>query len=235
MNSRTSKLLRALFLVVGLGIVLAAFLFNRGEGALTVEQKFLWINIAAIVVAVYVPLFFIRPSVSESAASLALLWVAVAALLVTGITITVCVKNGMVNVKLGIASELVMLVIFLAANIIAGVVAHAKKKKRLAEDGPMSFLSQIKNSSQMLTLKASSLNDSFAEEKKRIAAVAEEIAGISSIKDVNASKSEQDILVKLTSVSSLMNEVIAGGNADEFKKKLTVLETTVKQRKQFES
>lgn len=138
------------------------------------------------------------------------------------------------SMKAAIAVSSILFLLFVAGLIVSAVAsAKARKAKKNSQNGTL--ITQLKSSSERLSLKVSAMKDSFAEEKKIIENIAVELGNIHPVKDVNASKAEQDILVKITSVSSLIDGVIAGSDPSEFKKQLTVLYTAVKQRKQFEN
>ena len=83
----------------------------------------------------------------------------------------------------------------------------------------------------LLAQKSSSLNDSWSEEKGKIVSAAEEVRHLQRSDGITAAKFEQDILGKITALSSACDSAIAGNKDSEVKKQLTSLLLSLSQRK----
>ena len=83
------------------------------------------------------------------------------------------------------------------------------------------LLEQIITSMDLLAQKASSLNDSWAEEKEKIIETSQEVRHLQKSDGITAAKFEQDILGKITALSSACDSAIAGNKDAEVKKMFT--------------
>ncbi len=95
----------------------------------------------------------------------------------------------------------------------------------------LGLVGDIQSSIGNFALKATSLNNSYEAEKAVVSNLVNEVNGLFPLENINAVKFEQDILIKLTEVSSACDVLLSTGRADEFKKHLTSLETLIRQRK----
>lgn len=93
------------------------------------------------------------------------------------------------------------------------------------------LLKQIVSSMQELNTKALCMNDSFSEEKESILRLAENVKELKGLDNITAAKMEQDILCRITMVSSGCDTVLSGGSGEELKKQLTALISSYNQRK----
>ena len=93
------------------------------------------------------------------------------------------------------------------------------------------LLEQIITSMDLLAQKASSLNDSWAEEKEKIIETSQEVRHLQKSDGITAAKFEQDILGKITALSSACDSAIAGNKDAEVKKMLASLLLSIGQRK----
>ncbi|MCR5762879.1 MAG: hypothetical protein K6G00_05790 [Treponema sp.] len=95
----------------------------------------------------------------------------------------------------------------------------------------LGLIGDIQSSIGNFALKTTSLNNSYEAEKAIVSNLVTEANALFPLKNINAVKFEQDILIKLTEVSSACDALLSTGRADEFKKHLTSLETLIRQRK----
>ena len=102
------------------------------------------------------------------------------------------------------------------------------KKNKVTDLG---LVCDIRSSIGNFSLKTTSLNNSYEAEKAVVSNLVNEANGLFPLDNINAVKLEQDILIKLTEVSSACDVLLSTGRADEFKKQLTSLETLIRQRK----
>lgn len=93
--------------------------------------------------------------------------------------------------------------------------------------------SELRVQAEHFELKSDGLNDSFAEEKKLVKSICEDIKNLVPVDDLNGRKFEQDIMFKLSAANSLCDSAISGRDQGEFSKSLAALDTSVKQRKLF--
>ena len=102
------------------------------------------------------------------------------------------------------------------------------KKNKVTDLG---LVGDIRSSIGNFALKTTSLNNSYEAEKAVVSNLVNEANCLFPLDNINAVKFEQDILIKLTEVSSACDVLLSTGRADEFKKQLTSLETLIRQRK----
>ena len=84
---------------------------------------------------------------------------------------------------------------------------------------------------RLLFEKSGTLNDSWKEEKEQIASLLEEVEHMEDAEGILAAKFEQDILGKITALSSACDSAIAGKPDADVKKALAALLSAVSQRK----
>lgn len=110
----------------------------------------------------------------------------------------------------------------------------AKKKSTTKQKEP-SLLSQIGSSMELLLLKAGSLTGNAINEKNRIVALSETAAKLRPLEEIAAVKFEQDILGRITAVSSACDTVLAGKDTDDLNHAIDALAHIIGQRKNLES
>lgn len=91
----------------------------------------------------------------------------------------------------------------------------------------------ITNSLVILSQKTGTLNDTFASSKETVRKLIEEAKSFVPQNEIAAAKCEQNILGAITACSSACDSVLAGGDAEEFKKQLSALSVLVTQRSHF--
>jgi len=92
------------------------------------------------------------------------------------------------------------------------------------------LLEQIVTSMRLLFQKSGTLNDSWADEKEQISKLLDEVENMEVADGILAAKFEQDILGKITALSSACDSAIAGNKDAEVKKTLASLVSSVNQR-----
>ena len=102
------------------------------------------------------------------------------------------------------------------------------KKEKVTDLG---LVGDIQSSIGNFALKTTSLNNSYEAEKALVSSLVVEAKALVPLENINAVKFEQDILIKLTEVSSACDTLLSTGRADDFKRHLSSLETLLKQRK----
>ena len=102
-------------------------------------------------------------------------------------------------------------------------------KKDEKSSGP-SLVEQINSQMKLLVEKSGILNDQFESEKNEIASIALEAADLGESKEILAAKLEQDILGRITAVSSACELAIAGKSRENVKKEISALKGKMGQR-----
>ena len=102
-------------------------------------------------------------------------------------------------------------------------------KKDEKSSGP-SLVEQINSQMKLLVEKSGILNDQFESEKNEIVSIALEAADLGESKEILAAKLEQDILGRITAVSSACELAIAGKSRENVKKEISALKAKMGQR-----
>ena len=102
-------------------------------------------------------------------------------------------------------------------------------KKDEKSSGP-SLVEQINSQMKLLVEKSGILNDQFESEKNEIASIALEAADLGESKEILAAKLEQDILGRITAVSSACELAIAGKSRENVKKEISARKAKMGQR-----
>nr|WP_318710518.1 hypothetical protein [uncultured Treponema sp.] len=111
-------------------------------------------------------------------------------------------------------------------NIIKSIFSKKEEKP----SGP-SLVEEINRHMTLLVEKSGNLNETFETEKSEIGAIAREAALIKESKEILAAKLEQDILGRITAVSSACELAIAGkATSETVKKEIVSLKAKMNQR-----
>jgi len=165
MTEKKSIFIKSLLFILGLGIIaLAWYLFTKGE-KLTDEQLYLWISIAVMYVIFFCPFFFSEihvKNVSGKIPSLTMVWLGVAVLIAISIGMTICVAFCVVQIRIAIVTECVLVFLF-AIDSYFGYFANSHVQNvEQQETQALSLIKQIRSSLDLLSLKAGSLNETYA-------------------------------------------------------------------------
>ena len=114
-------------------------------------------------------------------------------------------------------------------KIISGLFGKSEEYKEALPSFP-TLLEQIVSSMKLLLAKSGTMNDSWAEEKEQIARLVDEVEHMEETDGILAAKFEQDILGKITALSSACDCAIAGKKNADVKKALAALLSSVNQR-----
>lgn len=143
--------------------------------------------------------------------------------------------NSKISIILISAVEAAILTVFVWAHF----RTVSKKRKVLNQDESTVLTSaqEMERSVNNLVNKAASLNETYSAEKEKITNLTENIKKFTPVKDIAAIKLEQNIIWKMTEVSSACGSALAGKQmaASELKTKLKELEKLIDQRKAFEA
>lgn len=110
------------------------------------------------------------------------------------------------------------------ANLFKG---FSKKGKMEGESG---LLEQINFSMDLLVQKSRNLNSQFEAEKQQIADIANTARTIRESGVIFSAKLEQDILGKITAVSSVCDAVLAGRPVNTMQQSIEALKAAISQR-----
>lgn len=112
---------------------------------------------------------------------------------------------------------------------VSGFFSSLFAKKEKKPSGP-SLVDQINYQMKLLVEKSGNLNDLYEAEKKSIFNLSQEAAGIQESDEILAAKLEQDILGRITAVSSACELAIAGKQPDAVKREINSLKAKLSQR-----
>lgn len=99
----------------------------------------------------------------------------------------------------------------------------------------ISLIERIVSTMETLNLKSTNLNDSFSEEKTKIAQINDLVKSFVMVDEIQAAKLEQEILGKITVLSFACDSVLAGGEANQVKQALSALNINIQQRLDLQS
>lgn len=160
-----------------------------------------------------------------------MVWLGALVFIVMGAGISVVVALKIFQISIAIVVEVVLAGLFgidLYLSYFAPI--HFSEEDTQEDEQAFALIKQIRISMQTLTLKASSLNANYTVEKSQLFSFSEAVDSLSAVEDIAVVKMEQDILAKVTAVSSACDSVLAGGDGTEFKKQIASLEVLIKQR-----
>ena len=121
-------------------------------------------------------------------------------------------------------------------NLFKNLFSRSKKHSNSSEEknNLPSLLSQIQATVGILEQKTSFLKEDHAEEKEALLSVIAECKSFKESEEISAAKFEQDILGKITAVSSSLDAVLAGNENSSLMSNIKLLSHMSGQRKALE-
>ena len=104
------------------------------------------------------------------------------------------------------------------------------EKKESAKSTSPSLVDQIRTQMELLVEKSGNLNDLYSVEKRQIIQLSGEASLMEESNEILAAKLEQDILGRITAVSSACELAIAGKSRENVKKEISALKAKMGQR-----
>ncbi len=234
MTKTQSTFFKVILMVLGLGIIFAAFkLFNTAE-VLSGPQKFFWINLAFIYVLFFFPLFFntiTLKNFDKKIPSIIGLWFSLSFFEFVALILSVLVLMEILQVKIAFiieASLFFLCAIFIYFTYVANTHIAAVQQE---ESRAMSQIVKIRSSFEMLKVKAGMLGEASFEVKNKINSLADEVRFISPVDSSESTEIEGKIISKIAEVDSHIDAVNSGSDDSALKSSVTSLELLIKQRK----
>lgn len=230
MNKNQILSFKVILFVIGLLVIGAAFLIVNlpfSEDGISANQKFFWINLAAMYLVFFCPLFFSSISTKnlDSKITSAIgIWISVLIFDTIALILAVLVLATSFSIKAAAIIELVLFFVcavfiyfgYFSGNHIENV--HSREEKSLGK------ISEVKNAFEMLNLKSDLWKD-LDGQKAKIKKICDDTKYLSPVDTDEAAKLEQKLVIDAN--------VIAGSHftAAELDEKITELELLLKQRK----
>lgn len=230
MNKNQLLSFKIILFVTGLLVIGAAFLIVNlpfPEEGISGNQKFFWINLVAMYLVFFCPLFFSSVSTKNLDAKITPtvgIWISVFIFEVVALALAISVLAASFSIKAAAIIELVLFFVcavfvyfgYFSGNHIQNV--QSREEKSLGKIG------EVKNAFEMLNLKSDLWKD-LDEQKSRIKKICDDVKYLSPVDTDEAAKLEQKIVIAAS--------VIADSHftAAELDEKITELELLIKQRK----
>ncbi|MFA6938315.1 MAG: hypothetical protein WCQ67_08800 [Treponema sp.] len=234
MNKKQSLFSRILIFVLGLGIIILAYYLFGSEGEKTDPQKFMWANIVVMYLVFFCPFFFSNvhtDNVDKKTPSLVTVWLGDIIFIIVALGLTIAIMNDVLQIRTAIIIEAILVFLF-AIDIYFGYFGNTKIQEVGAHETQMlSAIKDIRSSMELLILKSSSLSSAYDDEKKKIASISEDARYLSPVENTNAVSLEQNMLGKITALSSACDSIASGSDGSDFKTQLSSLDMLMKQRK----
>lgn len=230
MNKNQLLSFKIILFVTGLLVIGAAFLIVNlpfPEEGISGNQKFFWINLVAMYLVFFCPLFFSSVSTKNLDAKITPtvgIWISVFIFEVVALALAISVLAASFSIKAAAIIELVLFFVcavfvyfgYFSGNHIQNV--QSREEKSLGKIG------EVKNAFEMLNLKSDLWKD-LDEQKSRIKKICDDVKYLSPVDTDEASNLEQKLVIAAS--------VIADSHftAAELDEKITELELLIKQRK----
>ncbi len=230
---KTSIIVKSLIIVVGLAIILIAFLCWGPKDEASSTEKYIWINIPILYMLFVASLFCMRINLGNVDRRIyAILFLYRGGLVFSALTIGLLFLTGykVVAVSVAVVLQLVFVLIWLLYILVATVVS--RKIKRVSDDqtdlaGNISSLRSLLNS---LNVRASNLSEKYNVVKGSISDIEEDIRYLSPCKNPHAKELEHEIV---NEVLKLMALVKANAEATEMEPICMELKLLIKERKRI--
>lgn len=230
MNKNQLLSFKIILFVTGLLVIGAAFLIVNlpfPEEGISGNQKFFWINLVAMYLVFFCPLFFSSVSTKNLDAKITPtvgIWISVLIFEVVALALAISVLAASFSIKAAAIIELVLFFVcavfvyfgYFSGNHIQNV--QAREEKSLGKIG------EVKNAFEMLNLKSDLWKD-LDEQKSRIKKICDDVKYLSPVDTDEAAKLEQKLVIAASVISD------SHFTAAELDEKITELELLIKQRK----
>lgn len=216
--------------MTGLLVIGAAFLIVNlpfPEDGISANQKFFWINLAAMYLVFFCPLFFSSISAKNLDAKITPaigIWISVLIFDIAALILAVLVLATSFSIKAAAIIELVLFFICAVFIYFGYFSGNHIQNVQSREEKSLSKIAEVKNAFEMLNLKSDFWKD-LDEQKSRIKKICDDVKYLSPVDTDEASKTEQKLVIAAN--------VIAGSHftAAELDEKITEMELLLKQRK----
>jgi hypothetical protein len=234
MTKTQSSVFRLILFLIGAGIVaLAFFLFNRGR-ELSAADIFTWASIGVMYVVFFMPFFFSAINTgnfSGKIPSIAIVWFGIFVYIPVSIVIIALLRFLIISLNVALVFQSVALFALLLA-VYFGFFASSHAGSVAAEEADkLRPLTEIKNKSALLALKAGSLSAEYEETRKLIKKSADDIRYLSPAGGNSGAETDLKILNVIERLDEICGTVSGGGHSASFEAEAKKLQSLVMERK----
>lgn len=230
MNKNQLLSFKIILFVTGLLVIGAAFLIVNlpfPEEGISENQKFFWINLVAMYLVFFCPLFFSSVSTKNLDAKITPtvgIWISVFIFEVVALALAISVLAASFSIKAAAIIELVLFFVCAVFVYFGYFSGNHIQNVQSREEKSLEKISEVKNAFEMLNLKSNLWKD-LDEQKSRIKKICDDVKYLSPVDTDEAAKLEQKLVIAAS--------VIADSHftAAELDEKITELELILKQRK----
>lgn len=234
MKSKGLNAFKWLIFIFGLCIIGLAYYFYGYGKNLSNAKIYLWVNILVIYITFFFPVFLYGitfKNFDKNAPAIVLILRADIFFCIISLVLSIAVIFAYIALKTAILIQCGVLFFSIISVFIAFLTTSHISNVEQSERRHMSLIKEIRSSMEMAALRVGSLPASCTEEKNKIIAFAEEVKYISPVADTSAYALEEKILMTISQTADACMSVMAGSDAAELKKHITVLEMLIRERK----
>lgn len=230
MNKNQLLSFKIILFVTGLLVIGAAFLIVNlpfPEEGISGNQKFFWINLVAMYLVFFCPLFFSSVSTKNLDAKITPtvgIWISVLIFEVVALALAISVLAASFSIKAAAIIELVLFFVCAVFVYFGYFSGNHIQNVQVREEKSLGKIGEVKNAFEMLNLKSDLWKD-LDEQKSRIKKICDDVKYLSPVDTDEAAKLEQKLVIAASVISD------SHFTAAELDEKITELELLIKQRK----
>lgn len=231
MNKSQLSVFKIVLFVLGFAVIGAAFLIVNlpfPEDGISAEKKFFWINLVAMYLVFFCPLFFSSIStknLDEKIVPTVGVWTSGLVFEAAALVLSILVLAAVLSIKAAAVIELVLL-FFCAVFVYFGYFSgNHISNVQAAEKKSISELSKVKSAFEILSLKSSSWKDDLYMQKEKIRKICDDVKYLSPVGSEAAADVEKNLSDKAAEISS------SNLTASELDGKIGEIEILLRQRK----
>jgi hypothetical protein len=234
MTKGQSRFFRFFLFLLGAGIIALAFYLTNDGNELTEVDKFVWISISVMYLFVFLPFFFSVINISNFSAkipSMTMVWVGIFLYIPVSVVVILALKNSVIALNTALIIQAVLAFLFLVDIYFAYFANSHIQAVAVEESGKLQYVTEMKNKTLLLVVKAGSLTGAYEAIQARIKKAAEDIRYFSPVDRGKSMETDLKIINFIENLSQLCDVVSGGGHPDSFDAEINKLEILIKERK----
>ena len=239
MTKNQSLVFRFLLFLVGIGIILLAFiLFTKGKELNRIDV-FFWVSIVIMYLIFFIPFFFSLFNTENFSIKIPVLsmiwfgWFGIGFYLFSSIIILILLKLYFLSFSLALIFQSILIFLFLIVIYFAYFSSKHVVQVDREETNKKKYFSQIKSKASLLRLSVDRLPSEHKNIQKDLLQTLDDIKYLSPVNKGVASEVELKIIQTMNSIAEILDAVLSNAYSTSFEKEAKTFKLLVNERKLY--